>query len=366
VVGFCYDGLMGKILLGIFLLLLWPRRCAAAIEASFSGLPKKIGVQEEFSFHFQLTGAPLGKIYYLRCGFQKEAGSRYFGETFNPEKNQWVNSEADFSEFLKITTGGEGEWEGEVKCRVDSSETGFAGEGEYLFKICRYTEGGTANWYDSGETITISFLPSPTLTPTPTPSSFPSPTPTPFAQWKINEAKDTNGTVLSAVKIYLDDVYLHHYSPEVLTFCSGCQCGEVECDFGIHRLRLVKSGYLAWEEEREVKPGEVVESNPVLEKEAAPTVSPSPSPSPSPTPSVTPSPLPSPSPQISSSSAVVSFSPVVSPQVLGETAKTTSSSGERKRERSKGAKAGLLLSLGGGLLIIAGWPRRKPKDFLVE
>ena len=109
-----------------------------------------------------------------------------------------------------------------------------------------------------------------TITPTPIPTSTPtskSPTPTPksAATYKINEVKSEDGEVLSSVKVYLDGIYIHHYAPEVLTFCDGCQCDtDVDCGYGEHIIRLEKSGFDNCNEEIMVNAGYYKEANPVM------------------------------------------------------------------------------------------------------
>lgn len=125
----------------------------------------------------------------------------------------------------------------------------------------------------------------PTLTFTPTNTPTPSPTPTsvPKAVYKINEVKDNQGNKISNAKVYLDGVYLHHYAPEILVFCQGCKCDTyVDCEFGKHRVELQKDGYYEWSEEIEIKPGDNLEVNPVMEKEEvfAPASTPTPLPLP--------------------------------------------------------------------------------------
>lgn len=157
---------------------------------------------------------------------------------------------------------------------------------------------GSSNWVvlseptpSNNECYFISLTPSPT--PTSKPTYTPTPTPTPKATYKINEVKDKQGNKVSNVKIYLDGVYLHHYTPEILVFCQGCKCDTyVDCEFGKHRVELQKDGYYEWFEEIEIKPGDNLEVNPVMEKEEIfnPTSTPTPSPilTPTPTQEITP------------------------------------------------------------------------------
>lgn len=96
-----------------------------------------------------------------------------------------------------------------------------------------------------------------------------------FAQtnvsYKINEVKNGSGVVLSQVKINVDGVYLHHYAPEIISFCEGCSCdGYVSCGFGQHTITLQKDGFIDWTDTRTINIGESFEVNPVM-TEVAPT-----------------------------------------------------------------------------------------------
>lgn len=150
--------------------------------------------------------------------------------------------------------------------------------------LCRYPDG-SSSWLTCELTkevknISKEGLPTPTFVPTSSPSYSPTATPSPVsATYQINEVKNTEGEALVNVKVYLNDVYLHHYVPETLTFCPGCQCdGLVECGFGTHTVGLKKSGYQDWSERITVESGGGDEIDPVMESEVvdspAPTSTP--------------------------------------------------------------------------------------------
>lgn len=112
---------------------------------------------------------------------------------------------------------------------------------------------------------------------------------TPSATYKINEVKNESGSVLSSVKIYVDDVYVHHYAPETLTFCEDCTCDTyVDCGFGDHTISLQKTGYQEWSESETINVGESYEVNPIMlvvmpTLTATPTLTPTPTSTPIPT-----------------------------------------------------------------------------------
>lgn len=192
---------------------------------------------------------------------------------------------------------------------------------------------GTSSWqiFDSPSPMnndcqlispTPTLISSPTLAPTPTstPRLTPTPTSKPMATYKINEVKDEDGEILNNVKVYVDDVYLHHYVPEVLTFCDDCQCdGYVVCGFGQHLIKLEKTGYHDWNETKIINPNTNDEVNPIMifsDSTSVPTPTPTSRPTSIPTPkqTIVPSLTPKPTVKIASSSG----------EVLGELGATLS------------------------------------------
>jgi len=106
------------------------------------------------------------------------------------------------------------------------------------------------------------------------------------ATWKINQAKDADtGEALSGAKIYVDGVYIHHYTPHELKFCDDCKCDTyVDCGFGTHTVTVKKSGYQDWSKSRKLSPGDSFEDTPELTPTSTtPTPSPTTTPTPTPT-----------------------------------------------------------------------------------
>ena len=167
-------------------------------------------------------------------------------------------------------------------------------EGEYGF------QAAVGEWQ-----LVSSAEPSPATCLTPTPTSSPTPTftPTPAAAvYRILAVTDQNGDELTAVKIYVDDRYIHHYAPEELTFCPDCFCYEqVSCQLGQHTIKLEKTGYQPWQQTVTLNPGDLYEVSPQLTvlNSATPTPTATPLPTPTPIPSL--SPLFSPSPSVTPS-----------------------------------------------------------------
>jgi hypothetical protein len=145
------------------------------------------------------------------------------------------------------------------------------------------------------QTPTVSSTPTPTVSPTVTesPTSIPTPSPTPANSiYKINPAKNGSGQPLTGVKIYIDNLYIHHEDGETLEFCQGCFCDndrQVSCELGPHTTKLTKAGYSDWSEQHHFSPGEDYEISPILS--LIPTSSPTISSTQTPTQTPTPSPL---------------------------------------------------------------------------
>lgn len=132
----------------------------------------------------------------------------------------------------------------------------------------RYPDGASdwqvLNMVSPGEANAF-FLPSTTPLPSLVPILTLVATPvTENGKCRIGEVKNQMGETLSSVKIYIDDVYISHYAPEEIIFCSGCKCSETDCDFGNHKIKLTKAGYLDWSENRTINSGDNLEINAVM------------------------------------------------------------------------------------------------------
>jgi len=253
----------------------------------------------------------------------------YFHNSTTTTQKKEFNSEDKFleNEFFK---------------KIETNSTWLANNGDTVILICpwgqdivSYGPGGIVDnpplnksvgrYPDGNSNLFVLDKPTPlepnlytcpTYTSTPTPTLISTPTPTSIlkATYKINEVKDKSGNVLSSVKIYVDGFYIHHYAPETLVFCDGCKCDTyVDCGFGNHIVELQKTGYLDWNEEINIKSGDNLEVNPVMEREESnlPTsIS-------TPTPTLTPTPKPTPTLKITPTEATRSG------EILGEEEEAT-------------------------------------------
>jgi len=223
---------------------------------------------------------------YLRIDLYKEGTTNYFGETFNG--TYWYG-DSDGVQYFSIEGINSTHLQGKIG---NPTLTKYPGPGSFKLRIRRYTSSGNPASGDQQTAVEVQInVPIETPTPSPTPTLVPTstpkpptstPTPKPIATYKINEAKDEDGEILNNVKVYVDDVYLHHYAPEVLTFGDGCQCDTyVDCGFGQHLIKLEKTGYHDWNETKTFNVNDFYEVSPVmifLDSTSTPTPTPTPTP----------------------------------------------------------------------------------------
>jgi len=356
---------MPKVLVFLFLLILAFHNistsfCFAAINAEYSGSPSEVDSDQSFPVAITISGGSSGKNYYIKLGFQKESGANYFGYTKN-NNGDWVNIDDSLEKFFRIELDNEGSWVGQIEIKPNIESTGFDGQGNYYLKLCRITEGGSETWYTNGSVITINqtseITPTTALTPTPKPTEVKA-----TATYKINKSVGIDGETISSVKVYVDGSYTHHYDDEVLEFCDGCFCDdskEINCGFGEHEIKLVKTGYHDWSETKGIYAGDWFEINPEM-AEIEPTSTPTN------TPTLTPTITNTPTPEASASATTVpasdsgilvdslatsSVSSSTSGDVLGETVEEV-----EKESNSRGkALAGGLIVIGGVAFLSAGF-----------
>lgn len=181
-------------LLGFLIVLFFiPLESALAVSVEVSGLPQTLNIEDETVVNVKVTGAQSDTSNYLRGAFYLPGTTSYFGYTFNHIGDWFNGSPSDPKKFLQIQINSQGEWEGELKVKPDSADSGFKGNGNYSFKVGRYTENGTAVSTWSNElgvsltgseptptwTPTLTNIPTPTKAPTPTKTPIPTKTPTP-------------------------------------------------------------------------------------------------------------------------------------------------------------------------------------------
>lgn len=150
------------------------RSFAASLSFTESPLTNQT-VDSELVFKISLTINTTDETsYYLRGVFYKSGTSNYCGFTWNG--SSWYSgpysSNEGWKNFQKVTIE-DNKWEGEIKTKIDSSDSGCKESGEYKFKISRFTESGSSS-FDTQDEKTFTFvIPTPSPTPSPSPSSAP-------------------------------------------------------------------------------------------------------------------------------------------------------------------------------------------------
>lgn len=146
-----------------------------------SSSQNSLNTNDEFNVGVSFTiNTGDGTSYYLRGVFYKEGTSQYCGYTWNG--NNWYNgpySNNGWEQLLPVTIY-QSSWSGQLKAKVDSSDSGCQSSGEYKFRVQRYTTGGSSS-FDDQNILTVNLTiptPTPTSQPTPTPTKAPTPTPT--------------------------------------------------------------------------------------------------------------------------------------------------------------------------------------------
>lgn len=170
---------------GFLSLFLFAVPCFAA-SLSVSSPTSQIKSTDEFEVSVSLSiNAATGSAYFLRGVFFLPNKSDYCGYTWNG--SSWFNgpysSNEGWKNFLPITINNN-LWQGKLKAKVDSADSGCKTSGTYYFKIQRFTGTGSST-FDPQNALTINIdIPSQTPTPTPTPkpakqvSTTSNPTPT--------------------------------------------------------------------------------------------------------------------------------------------------------------------------------------------
>lgn len=166
----------------VLFLFIFPSRVFAAAP-NITSYPSSINIDTSFKLNVEMTGLSSNTLYRLRIVLASTGTSNYFGSTFNG--TDWYNgtpSPIDYSKFLTITTDANGEWQGEITGKVESSDSNYngIGPGTYDLKVGRYTQSGsTATWSNVVQTSLLAPTATPIPSSTPTPIKTPTPTPTP-------------------------------------------------------------------------------------------------------------------------------------------------------------------------------------------
>lgn len=134
-------------------------------ENSFNikDIPNEINSNQEFesSVTLILPNNP-NQTFYLKGAFKKDGSSNYFGQTYSGE---WAGNSEKYSKQLKITTSSSGSWEGKIKVKPDTDDSGFNGSGSYIFKVARYTDSGSGPTWSNELSLRINAVNTPKQSP---------------------------------------------------------------------------------------------------------------------------------------------------------------------------------------------------------
>lgn len=173
-------------------------------------------ISDEYTVDVSITiSATDGVQYYLRGVFYKEGSTNYCGYTWNGA--QWFNgpysSDEGWKYFLPITIQND-QWSGQLKAKIDSSDSGCKESGTYHFKIQRFTASGGSS-FDTQTALSVAVvLPTPTPAPTakptltvkPSPTERPTatvkPSPTPKVILSPTPTQEENGDALTKKTLY--------------------------------------------------------------------------------------------------------------------------------------------------------------------
>lgn len=154
-----------------------------ASSITYSSTQTNLNVGDEFLVDTQLSvSASSGTVYYLRGEFYQNEGS-YCGFTWNG--NGWYNGpygSEGWKNLLQVSIQ-DSSWSGQLKAKIDGTDSSCLNSGDYNFRIQRYTLSGSSS-SDTQTPIIVSVsipTPSPTLAPTssPAPTTQPTSSPTP-------------------------------------------------------------------------------------------------------------------------------------------------------------------------------------------
>lgn len=158
---------------------------------NISNLPSSIGVSESVVVEVELVlpSSP-STNFYLKGAFVKSGSTNYQG--FTEALGSWIKNSASYSSQKLITTNAEGKWSGVLEVKPDGEDSGYIGNGDYVFKVGRYTLLGSGPTWSNESNIYISgVLDSDNISnissPTPKPSVFLA-SPTPVILYKPIEA----------------------------------------------------------------------------------------------------------------------------------------------------------------------------------
>lgn len=155
-----------RFILAALLLLMFPAKVNAAFTIE-NIIPSEISDPNQELTLFVAASNLSSSQQYFQVAITKEGSSNYFGYT-QGNSGVWTqyDSSPDFTSLLSFTPTG-GTWNGEVKAKIDSADSGFSGPGTYLVKVLKYISSSGTSSNSVPITINIATqIATPTQTPT--------------------------------------------------------------------------------------------------------------------------------------------------------------------------------------------------------
>lgn len=185
-------------ILVVLLLFVCPRPVSAAFLVT-GAEPMSISSAEQVITITASASGLSGSVQRFQVVFTKEnETANYFGFTENGS-GSWIKykSEPDLSEIFSFTPNS-GSWSGQLRAKIDVSDSGYKGAGNYLLKLFKYVSSPSSHDTSNSVTIAVSFPnPTPTPSPSPSPTLSPAPRPTPTPSPTIRPSPTPRPTLKS-------------------------------------------------------------------------------------------------------------------------------------------------------------------------
>lgn len=129
---------------------------------NISSVPPSLNATSSFNINIEAINLKPSTNYYLKGAFIKEDSSNYFGKTL--VNGSWIKNNESYTKQFLITTDNLGSWTGSITCMVDIEDSGFLGNGNYIFKVARYNSS-SPSWSDEHSINIVNFTPTETESP---------------------------------------------------------------------------------------------------------------------------------------------------------------------------------------------------------
>lgn len=126
---------------------------------NISSVPQSQSANNSFNIDIEAINLKPSTDYYLKGAFIKSGSSNYFGKTL--VNGSWIKNNESYTKQFLITTDNLGNWTGSITCMADIEDSGFLGNGSYIFKVARYLTS-SPSWSDEHSINIANFTPTET------------------------------------------------------------------------------------------------------------------------------------------------------------------------------------------------------------